>query len=473
MTSVPVSAAPAAAGPWPVTITEPATGEVLAELTGGGAEEAIALVDAADAAFDDWSRTPADARAKALAAVAEALRDPATAEELAVLTARETGKRLAEARAEVGMSAGFFAWFAEAACMTGDNITLEVVPGISHKVADRPLGVVAVSTPWNFPLSIPARKIAAALAAGCTAVFKPSEVAARPALRLAEIVSKHLPDGVLGALVGEPRAVTAAWLSDHRVRALTFTGSTAVGAAISAQAAPTMTRCVLELGGNAPFVVLDDADPDQAAELLAGAKYRNNGQSCIAANVAWVPEALLDQVVEGLADRTQALRVGDPLDPQTTLGPLALPTDPARIEELVVDAMRSGAMVVRPSWELPERGSFALPAICVRPGLDARVVTEESFGPVLAVLPYRHVDEVIAHTRANTLGLAGYVVGTDLDRAYDVARRLDVGIVGVNTATPNTPQIPFGGLKASGLGWEGGHHGIDVFRAPQAVAVSR
>ncbi|WP_255946273.1 aldehyde dehydrogenase family protein [Streptomyces odontomachi] len=457
--------------PWPVDVVEPATGAVLASYVGGGRADAALAVDAASAALPDWSATPTPRRAAALLAIAAALRTPDVTEELAVLTARETGKRLAEARAEVGMSAGFFEWFA-AAVQGRTAHQLDVVPGIRHEVNSRPLGVVAVATPWNFPLSIPARKIAAALAAGCTVLFKPSEVAAGSALRLAEIVAGQVPSGALCTLLGDGAAITETWIDDPRVRGISFTGSTRVGLLVAERARHSLTRPVLELGGNAPFVVLDDADPTDAVELINGAKYRNNGQSCIAANTAWVPRRMLDTVVEALLDTAGSLVLGDPLDPATTLGALALPSDPARVDELAEDARRRGATVHRPGPAAPGQGQFARPAIVVDPPRDARVVTEESFAPVLPVLPYDDVTEVIEATRACDLGLAGYVATRDPDRGRRIAAALDVGIAGVNTATPNSPHVPFGGLKLSGLGWEGGQAGLDAFLAPQTIAVA-
>lgn len=457
--------------PWPVEVLEPATGEVLAAYVGGGQADAARAVDVAAAALPDWSATPAARRAAALLAIAAELRDPAVAEELAVLTARETGKRLAEARAEVGMSAGFCEWFAAAVQGRRDE-TLRAVPGIRHEVDARPLGVVAVSTPWNFPLSIPARKIAAALAAGCTVLFKPSEVAAGAALGFADIVARHVPKGVVCTMLGDGADVTNAWLDDHRVRGISFTGSTRVGLLVAERARAGLTRCILELGGNAPLVVLDDADPARAVELINGAKYRNNGQSCIGANTVWVPENLRDSIVDGLLAAAGKLILGDPLDPATTLGPLALPTDPGRVEELAKEAENLGATVHRPDIAVPDRGHFARPVIAVDPPRTARMVAEESFAPVLPVLTYRDITEVIEATRADPLGLAGYVATGDPERGRQVAEALDVGIAGVNTATPNTPGVPFGGRKLSGVGIEGGQAGLDAFLAPQTIAVA-
>lgn len=322
---------------WPVTVTEPATGGVLAELAGGGRADARRAADAAAAALDPWTATAPSTRAVMLRRIAADLR--AQSDDLAELISRETGKLLAESRAEVSLSAAFFDWFADAVSGRAAECWT-VVPGAQHVVTQRPLGVVAVFTPWNFPLSIPARKLAPALAAGCTVLFKPSEVAPLSGLRLAEIAERHIPANTVCTVVGEPAEVADAWISDSRVRGLTFTGSTAVGQTVAVAAAREMKRCVLELGGSAPFVVLDDADPARAAELLAVAKYRNNGQSCIAANAAWVPRRMLDAVVDAFAAATDRLVLGNPLHETTTLGPLTLATDPSRLGGLVDDALR-------------------------------------------------------------------------------------------------------------------------------------
>lgn len=455
--------------PWTVTVTEPATGGVLAELAGGAQTEAVAAIEAAASALPEWADRPANQRAGALRRIAAELRAEATVAEIGELISRETGKRIAEARAEVGLSAGFFEWFADA--VSGANAAWSVAPGLRHDVIQRPLGVVAVLTPWNFPVSIPARKIAPALAAGCSILFKPSEVAPSSAMRLAEIVEAQLPPGALNTVIGAPETVSEVWLADRRVRGLTFTGSTRVGRLLAAATAPRFTRNVLELGGSAPFVVLDDADLDRAVELLMIAKYRNNGQSCIAANQVWVPKPRVEAFAEAFAKATDGLQLGDPMDESTTLGPLALPSDDARIEELVADAQRHGAEVVRASVEAPASGQFTRPAICVEPGDASRMRTEEIFGPAVPVFGYTDPDEVLKTVREGEYGLGGYVIG-EAGSATQFAAKLDVGIVGVNTGSPNTPQIPFGGLKDSGIGSEGGYAGLDEFRTNQTIAVA-
>lgn len=457
------------AQPWHATVTEPATADKRAQLVGGGTSEASAALDAAARAERPWGDTAVATRAATLRAVADDLRAEPAAEQLAVAISRETGKRIAEARAEVGLSAAYFDWFADA-IRSRHGQSHSVVPGLRHEVIQRPLGIVAALTPWNFPLSIPARKIAPALAAGCPVLFKPSEVAPTSALRLAEIVETHVPSGVINTVLGDPAEVSGIWLDDPRVRGLTFTGSTRVGKLLAAQTAPRFTRNVLELGGNAPFVVLEDADLETAVNLLATAKYRNNGQSCIAAQQVWVPHHLVDEFADAFTAVTDQLVLGDPLDPSTTLGPLALPSDPDRVDELAQNAATSGATVVTSKTQVPTNGYFARPALCVEPNADSRVVTEEIFGPMATLRGYQDIDAVIAASHADQYGLGGYVVG-DPTSATAVAQKLDVGLVGVNNASPNTPLVPFPGLKHSGLGSEGGQAGLDAFLTQHTTAV--
>jgi succinate-semialdehyde dehydrogenase/glutarate-semialdehyde dehydrogenase len=342
---------------------------------------------------------------------------------------------------------------------------------LRHFARAKPIGVVVAITPWNFPVSIPARKLAPALAAGCPVLFKPSEVAPLSGLRLAEIVDRHLPAGVVNTVLGSPEDVVDTWLQDEGVRALSFTGSIRVGLALAAQAAPRLTRCLLELGGNAPFVVMDDADPEDAIAVLKVAKFRNNGQSCIAANRVWVPAPLFDDFVARFQDAMAMLSLGDPLAASTTLGPLALPTDPMRIAGLVGEAEQSGVNVIRGANAVPARGHYCAPMICIDPPDSSPVARTEIFGPAVSIHRYHDLNQVIESVRRSEHGLGGYVVGRDSQRASSVAESLDVGIVGVNTGTPNTPQIPFGGVKLSGMGYEGGRVGLEQFMTFQSLAV--
>ncbi len=447
-------------------LVDPATGASWATVVYGGEPEARRAVDSAARALPAWAALTAGRRATALRAIAVDLREDELTEHLAGLITRETGKRIAEARAEVALSAAFFEWFADVISGRAGRVWSHV-PGLRHEVGERALGVVAVLTPWNFPVSIPARKIAPALAAGCSVLFKPSEVAPASALCLAEVVERHVPSGVVSTVVGEPAAISDVWLADRRVRGLTFTGSTRVGRLLATAVAPRFTRSVFELGGNAPFVVLDDADLDVAVDTLMVAKYRNNGQSCIAANQVWAPRALADELAGRFGRASDQLVLGDPADEATTLGPLALPSDPARVEGLVNSA---GGDVWRASTPVPQAGNFVGPAVSVRPGRDSALVREEIFGPAVSVLEYDALEEVLEAVASSPYGLGGYVVGPPR-RAAEVARALDVGIVGVNTGSPNTPQVPFAGLKDSGIGVEGSHLGLEAFLTAQTVAI--
>ncbi len=455
--------------PVTVEVTDPTTGAVAATVLGGGRREAARAVDRAAAALPGWAATPAPARAAALQQVAAALREQT--EDLAWLVTVETGKRIAEARAEVGFSADFFDWFAHEVAGSGGE-TWNSRPGTTHYVASRPVGVVAVLTPWNFPLSIPARKLAPALAAGCTTLFKPSEVAPLSGLRLAAIIDEALPAAAVETVVGSAEDVAGVWLGDRRVRGVTFTGSTRVGRLVASQVAGRFARTVLELGGAAPFMVLDGADLDAAVDVLMVAKLRNNGQSCIAANTAWVPSRLLGEVADRLEAAFASVAVGDPFDDPTGLGPTCMPSDPTRLAALADDARDRGARVVVPGRKQPGEGFFVAPTLCIDPGPDARVMSEEIFGPVLPVLPYDDLDEAVERVNASSYGLAGYVFGPDRDAARAVAERLDVGLAGVNTGSPNTPQVPFAPRRDSGVGVEGGHAGLDQFLMFQTVAVS-
>jgi len=455
---------------WPLEVIDPATGEPLANVTGGGPADARRAVEAAAQALPEWAATPGTDRARALRQIAAELR--ADADELARLITLETGKRLAEGRAEVELSAAFFEWYADVAATTRAE-RWSVRRGIEHRVSGQPVGVVAVVTPWNFPLSIPARKIAPLAAAGCTAVFKPADAAPLSGLRLAEIVERAMPTGGIETVVGPAAEVVAAWLSDRRVGAVTFTGSTRIGRIVARDAGEHLCRAVLELGGNAPAIVLDDADIDDAAACLAVAKYRNNGQSCIAANKAFVPRHLVADFLDRFGALSKELVVGDPLEPETGLGPVCLPSDPPRLARLAAEAAGSATLYTgQPPETVGSKGFWVAPTWWVQEDPDAGFLAEELFGPLLPIVPYDDLDDVLERSRRSAVGLAGYVLGTDIERAASVADALDVGIVGVNTGAPNTPQIPFAPRRDSGLGVEGGYAGLEPFVAWHTVAVS-
>ncbi|MCG5212804.1 aldehyde dehydrogenase family protein [Streptosporangium soli] len=456
-------------GTIPLTVIDPADESVVAEVAGVRAEAAERAVTAAAAALPDWAATPLAARSAALRAIAADLKaagEDTGPDNLALLMTRETGKRLAESRAEIAFSADFFAWFAEAAPEALAEQPLST-PGRRFRVRRTPLGVVAAITPWNFPLSIPARKIAAALAAGCTVVLKPSELTPVSALRLVEICHRHLPDGALTSVTGDPVGLTAALTGDPRVAAVSFTGSTRVGGIVAQQCAARFVPAVLELGGRGPFVVGAEADLDGALDALMIAKFRNNGASCIAANNVFVHQDHYHPFVERLADRVMGLRLGNPADERTDLGPLITADQQRRLTGLVADADARGARVLT-GPQHAGKGFFVSPAVVECPD-DVALWSEEIFGPVAAVRSFTDEDALIGEINGWGYGLGGYVCDSP-DRAQRLASALRIGIVGINNGAPNNPRVPFGGFGASGLGREGGVSGLLAFTGEQTLS---
>lgn len=444
------------------TVVSPIDGSSIGEVMRGTAADAESAYNEAARAFLAWSNTSVEERAAALRAIAEAIRAEAVASDVgswAWLISTETGKRLAEAQGELGFSALYFETFATL-LLEQQAQQFSAIPGISHRVAPIAMGVVAVLSPWNFPISIPARKMAAAFAAGCTVVFRSSEIGSLSSLRLVEIVERFVPAGALNTVLGTPSEVVDTWL--ERVDCVSFTGSTRVGAIISAQLAARFTPTVMELGGNGSFVILEDADIQQAVDTLMIAKFRNNGQSCIAANNVLVPKQLEAEFRGALHEATAALVVGDPRDPQTDLGPLAPRGDQDRVADLVEQAVQQGGERLLPEAILPDRGYFAAPQFVFGAPAESDLVSHEVFGPAAGVLSYDSIDEAIALQRSSGYGLASYVCSSDIERANSVADRFRAGIVGINTATPNYPGGPFGGVGLSGIGYEGGRLGLEA-----------
>lgn len=453
-----------------VQVASPVGGAVRTVET-GTAQHARTAVDQAAHAMRHWSAVSIRERADVLLAVADRLEQVADGA-WATLISQETGKRRAESEGEIRFSAGYFRVAAATILDQGAAQELAIVPGIHHEVVRQPRGVAVVLTPWNFPVSIPARKIAPALAAGCGVVVKPSEVAPLSFMVLAAVLDELLPAGLVGTVLGTPQEVVDTWIAHPAVGAVTFTGSTRVGRIVAAEAADRFLPAVLELGGCAPFVVLPDADPERTVDALMVAKFRNNGQSCIAANQVFVARQVAGPVLDLLRQRVAALRVGDPLDPDVEVGPLAPAQDAARLEALVADAADRGATITRSEAELPADGHYFAPALLVNAAPESTAMTEEIFGPVLPVHVYDDLDDVLRLHRATGFGLAAYVCGTDEDKARSVAGALNAGIVGINTGTPNTPSVPFGGRGNSGLGYEGAREGVEFFQAAQVRATA-
>lgn len=448
-------------------VHNPATGEVLATVPDGDAGDASAAIEAAHRAFAGWSRMPAHERSAILRRIYELIK--AKAEDLAQILSQEQGKPLAEARAEVASGAEYVAWYAEEA----RRVYGETIPGMNAQqrlwVIRQPVGVVAAITPWNFPSSMITRKVAPALAAGCTVVIKPAEQTPLSALALGDLfLEAGLPAGVVNIVTtNDPAAVGDQFLSDRRVAKISFTGSTQVGKYLVERSAAQLKRVSMELGGHAPFIVFDDADLDLAVRHAVGSAYRNAGQTCICANRVYVQEAVVDEFAQRYAEAVSQLKVGPGMDPETQIGPLIDGEAIKKVEEHVEDAKAKGARVLVGGHRLEgppyDGGFFFAPTVLTGVTDDMKIVHEETFGPVAPVLSFKTEDEVIAKANATNYGLAAYVFTRDLGRTIRVAEALEFGMVGVNETALALPQAPFGGIKESGFGREGGRHGLESF----------
>lgn len=460
------------------TVRAPATGETLAEIALAGADETRAAIDAAARALEAWRHTSGMERSAILTRAAALIAE--RAESIGRALSRETGKLLREAIGEVRFSADYFAWFA------GEARRLETLSGVGGRnggpqlVLRKPAGVVATLTPWNFPVSIQARKVAPALAAGCTVVARPSEQAPLSVVGLFECLQEAgLPPGVANLVVGPAGPITDAILADGRVRVVSFTGSTPVGQMLYERSAPAMRRLALELGGCAPFIVCDDADLERALDQALIAKLRNYGQSCIAANIFYVAEPLYEAFVAGVVARFAALRPGDPLDDGSTYGVLINARRRRELEQLAAQAEDAGFRVAGRGPALPAGSPlrpecYLQPAVLAAPRLeelDQAFLDQEIFGPHALVAGFRDLDALLTRLARQPLGLAGYVFSGDTARALRAAARLEVGITGVNDGLPSAANVPMGGVKQSGLGREGGHHGIEEFLDTQYLAL--
>jgi len=458
-------------------VTDPATGETIAEVADGGAAETTRAVEAAHGAFREWAAAPPRERAPILhriQALMEARRD-----QLARLVTRENGKPIEEARREVGFALGYFGWFAEQARRTYGDLVPSPARDTRLWVIHQPIGVVGAITPWNFPATMVTRKIAPALAAGCPVVLKPASATPLTALALARIAAEAgLPPGVFNVVTGaRSRPIGEALLAHPRVRKIAFTGSTDVGKQLMAGAARSLKRVSFELGGNAPFVVFDDADLDAAVEGAVAIKFlRVGGQSCICANRIFVQESVAGRFIPRFVAAVQALRVGPGLEPGVVVGPLINEETRKQVHDLVEDAVARGARVATGGRALTEgalaRGYFYAPTVLLDVRDDMRVCREEIFGPVAPVLTFRTEAELIERANATTYGLAAYLYARDLGRITRVAEALEYGLVGVNDAAGYTHEIPFGGFKESGLGREGGREGIHEYLEVKSIVVS-
>lgn len=452
-------------------VRNPANGNLLGHVPDMGATETRAAIDAAHAAFPAWSRRTAKERAQVLRRMADLMLQHQ--DDLARLMTAEQGKPLAEARGEVAYSASFLEWFGEQA----KRMDGEVIPAhASDKrilTLRQPVGVVAAITPWNFPSAMLGRKIGPALAAGCTVVCKPAIQTPYSALAIGIIAQRAgLPDGVLNIVTGHDAAAIGSEMTGNpKVRKLSFTGSTAVGKQLMAQCADGMKRVSLELGGNAPFIVFDDADLDAAVAGAIASKYRNTGQTCVCANRLFVQDGVYDAFAEKLVAAVRALRVGDGLLGVTEQGPLIDAKALAKVQEHVADAVAKGARIAIGGKPHALGRTFFEPTVLLDAGTDMRIAFEETFGPVAPLFRFSTEDEAIAMANATEFGLAGYFYTRDLARSWRVSEALECGIVGINTGLISTEVAPFGGIKQSGSGREGSQHGLNDYTELKYVCV--
>ncbi len=452
-------------------VHNPATGEVIGSVHHGGPAEAAAAVDVAAQAQRDWSKRSPRERSEILRRCFELISSDAG---LADLITLEHGKPLSDAKGEVAYSAEFFRWNAEEAVRISG--TMGSSPSGNNRILVRhpPLGVVVIVTPWNFPAAMIARKVAPALAAGNAVVIKPAPETPLTALRLGQILlDAGVPEGLVNII---PTSDAASWfdaaVEQQATRMVSFTGSTAVGRLLLARSAERVLKVAMELGGNAPFVVFDDADIEAAVEGAMVAKMRHSAETCTAANRFFVHRAVQDEFTEGLAAAMRDVVAGPGNDPNSTCGPMITPVAQGRIDELVKASVASGASVVTGGSSIDGGGYFYQPTVLANVAGDDPVTTAEIFGPVAPVIGFDSTDEMIAMANNTEAGLAGYVYSADLARALSTAEALEVGMVGVNRGAMSDPAAPFGGVKQSGLGREGGTEGIYEFCETQYIAVN-
>lgn len=443
-------------------VDDPATGRVIGKVPNLGADETRAAIGAARAAQRAWAGVTAAERARVLRNLAELM--GRHGEELAALLTSEQGKPLVEARREIASAAAFFEWFAEEGRRAYGDIIPPPSPDRRLFVLKQPIGVVAAIAPWNFPASMPARKVAPALAAGCAVVIKPAAQTPFSSLALGVLAQEAgLPAGLLNIVTGDPVAIGGELTTHPHVAKVTFTGSTAIGAKIAAQAAPLIKKLGLELGGNAPFIVFDDADLDAAVAGAMESKFRNAGQTCVCANRIYVHASRYEDFVRRLAQAAAALRVGPGADPATEIGPLIDERAVAKVEQLVQDALNRGASAVVGGARHPMGRRYFQPTVLRDATQEMQVVREESFGPVAPVISFNSDEELIAMANDSDAGLAAYLYSRDVSRIWRVAEALETGMVGANTGLISTEVAPFGGVKASGLGREGSRYGLEDY----------
>ncbi|WP_274706647.1 NAD-dependent succinate-semialdehyde dehydrogenase [Aquabacter sp. L1I39] len=445
-----------------IAVMNPATGDLLGTVPDAGGAETRRAIEAAAAAFPGWRAKTAAERAIALHKLADLI--IANTDELARLLTTEQGKPLAEAKGEIGASAAYVRWFAEEARRLYGDVIPSPWPGRRILVTKEPVGVVAAITPWNFPSSMLSRKIGAALAAGCTVVCKPSELTPYSGLAWGVLAEQAgIPAGVINIVLGDAKAIGAEMTSNPLVKKVTFTGSTPVGKLLMKQSADTMKKISMELGGNAPFLVFDDADLDLAVEQAIASKYRNAGQTCVCTNRFYAQAGIYDAFVEKLAAASQALKVGNGLEPGVVQGPLIEEKAVAKVERLLQDALDKGGRVVTGGKRSDLGGTFFEPTVIADATADMAFAREEIFGPMAPVFKFETEEEAVRLANSTEYGLACYFFTRDVGRTFRVSEALEYGQVGVNAGVITTEVAPFGGVKESGTGREGSKYGCDDY----------
>lgn len=454
-----------------IDVVNPATNEVIATVPKGGATEAKQAVDAAHSALHKWSKKTAGERSSFLYKWHQLIDEEKEA--IGKAMTEEQGKPLNEAIGEVNYANGYISWYAEEA----KRVYGETIPA-SHPnkrifVQKQPVGVIASITPWNFPAAMITRKVAPALAAGCTVVMKPATQTPITAYKLVELAEKAgIPKGVINIITGSSSQIGKAWSDDSRVRKITFTGSTEVGKTLMRDAADTVKKLSLELGGHAPFIITKGADLDKAVAGVMASKFRNAGQTCICTNRVYVHDSIEDAFSKKLTDAAAELRVGDGLEEGTDIGPLIDKQAIEKVAEQVQDAVNKGAKVTYGGkvHELGQ-GHYYEPTVITNVSDNMVCMSEETFGPLVPVTSFKEEEEVIERANNTPFGLAAYVFTENIGEAIRISEALEYGIVGLNDGGPSTPQAPFGGFKESGLGREGGHHGIEEYLETKYVSL--
>ncbi|EHT03904.1 NADP-dependent succinate-semialdehyde dehydrogenase [Klebsiella michiganensis] len=445
-----------------LAVTNPANGQQLGNVPKMGAAETREAIDAAAGALPAWRALTAKERSSILRRWFELMMEHQ--DDLAHLMTLEQGKPLAEAKGEISYAASFIEWFAE----EGKRIYGDTIPGHQADkrllVIKQPIGVTAAITPWNFPSAMITRKAGPALAAGCTMVLKPASQTPFSALALAELANRAgIPEGVFNVVTGSASEVGGELTGNPLVRKLSFTGSTEIGRQLMEQCAKDIKKVSLELGGNAPFIVFDDADLDKAVEGALASKFRNAGQTCVCANRLYVQDGVYDRFTEKLQQAVSKLQIGDGLQPNVTIGPLIDEKAIAKVQEHIADALGKGARIVTGGKVHELGGNFFQPTILVDVPCDAKVAKEETFGPLAPLFRFKDEADVIAQANDTEFGLAAYFYARDLGRVFRVGEALEYGIIGINTGLISTEVAPFGGVKSSGLGREGSKYGIDDY----------